>query len=76
MLCEWMCIGTHRPRQSVTHCLPALFECDEPLQLDLEDSRKREKEAAKDKVEEKAGGLSFCRVADLNRWRPSCLKIA
>jgi hypothetical protein len=46
------------------------------LQLDLEDSRKKEKEAAKDKVEEKAGGLSFRRVADLNRWRPSCLKIA
>ena len=37
------------------------------MQMDLEESRKREKEAAKDEVHEAAGGLSFSRVADLNR---------
>ena len=35
--------------------------------MDLEESRKKEKEAAKNEVHEAAGGLSFSRVADLNR---------
>ena len=35
--------------------------------MDLEESRKKEKDAAKDEVHEAAGGLSFSRVADLNR---------
>ena len=35
--------------------------------MDLEESRKKEKQAAKDEVKETAGGLSFSRVADLNR---------
>ena len=33
----------------------------------MEDSQKREREAKKDEVKETNGGLSFHRVADLNR---------